>query len=66
MKLGARKPSLKKSIAAKTTGNLKRAVKKSVNPLYGKKGTGIITDPNRAVKNKVYSKTTFSLFDIFK
>ena len=37
MKFGARKPSLKKSFKAKTTGKAKRQLKKSVNPLYGKK-----------------------------
>ena len=37
-----RKPSLKKSISARTTGRAKRAVKKAVIPGYGKKGTGWI------------------------
>ena len=37
MKLGMRKPSLKKSLKARTTGKAKRAVKKSINPTYGKK-----------------------------
>ncbi len=38
MKLGMRKPSLSKSLKAKTTGKLKRSIKKAVNPVYGKKG----------------------------
>ena len=38
MKIGMRKPSVKKSFKARTTGKMKRAVKKSVNPTYGKKG----------------------------
>ena len=38
MKYGVRKPNLKKSIKARTTGKVKRQVKKAVNPLYGKKG----------------------------
>ncbi len=66
MKVGMRKPSIKKSIKARTTGKLKRQIKKSVNPLYGKKGTGIVKDPKKSVYNKVYKKTTFSIFDIFK
>ena len=66
MKLGMRKPSLKKSLKASTTGKAKRAVKKSINPTYGKKGTGFAKNPSRAVKNKVYKKTSFSLWDLFK
>lgn len=37
MKFGARKPSLKKSIKARTTGRAKRVIKKSINPSYCKK-----------------------------
>lgn len=37
MKVGIRKPSIKKSISAKTTGKVTRTLKKSVNPMYGKK-----------------------------
>lgn len=66
MKIGMRKPSLKKSIKARTTGKAKRAVKKAVIPGYGKKGTGWLKYPKKAVYNKVYKKTTFSIFDIFK
>lgn len=66
MKLGMRKPSIKKSIKARTTGKAKRAIKSSINPIYGKKGTGFAKNPSRAVKNKVYKKTTFSLWDLFK
>lgn len=66
MKFGMRKPSIKRSIKARTTGRVKRAVKNTVNPLYGKKGIGLITDPKKAVYNKVYKKTTFGLRDIFK
>lgn len=66
MKVGIRKPSIKKSIKARTTGKLKRAVKKSVNPLYGKKGMGYINNPKKAVYNKVYNKTTVGVSDIIK
>lgn len=66
MKFGFRKPSLKKSVKARTTGKIKRKVKKSINPLYGKKGIGYIKNPKRAVKNKIYKKTTFGLSDLFK
>lgn len=66
MKFGMRKPSLKKSISARTTGRAKRAVKKAIIPGYGKKGSGWIKNPHKAAYNKVYKKTTFGLSDIFK
>lgn len=66
MKFGMRKPSLKKSLSARTKGRAKRAVKKALIPGYGKKGTGFIKNPKKALYNKVYRKTTFSIFDLFK
>ena len=61
MKIGFRRPSLKKRVKARTTGKIKRKVKKAVNPLYGEKGMGIF-HPKKAIKNKIYKKTTKSLF----
>lgn len=58
MKIGIRSPSLTKSFKARTTGKLKRQIKKSVNPLYGKKGIGLINNPKKAFYNKIYNKTT--------
>ena len=58
MKIGVRTPSLKKSLKARTTGRLNRTLKKSVNPLYGKKGIGYIKNPEKAIYNKVYHKVT--------
>lgn len=66
MKIGMRKPSLKKSISARTKGRAKRAVKKALIPGYGKKGSGWIKNPKKAAYNKAYNKTSFSLFDHFK
>lgn len=66
MKFGMRKPSLKKSIKARTTGKAKRALKKAIIPGYGKKGVGWIKNPKKAAYNKIYNKTTFSIFDLFK
>lgn len=66
MKIGMRKPSLKKSFKARTTGKLKRKAKKAINPFYGKKGMGFAKSPKRSVNNKIYKKTTFGLKDIFK
>ena len=47
MKLGIRKPNIKKSIKARTTGKVKRMAKKAINPLYGKKGMGYINNPKK-------------------
>lgn len=58
MKIGVRTPNLKKSLKARTTGRLKRQMKKAVNPLYGKKGMGLINNPKKAVYNKIYNKVT--------
>lgn len=66
MKIGPRKPSLKKSFKARTTGEAKRKVKSAINPLYGKKGMGYINNPKKAIYNKVYNKTTFSTNPISK
>ncbi len=66
MKFGLRTPSLKKSISARTTGKLKRSIKKAVIPYYGQRGTGIFKNPKKAVYNKVYNKTSVSVWDIFK
>ena len=66
MKIGFRTPSLKKSLRARTTGKLKRKIKKAVNPFYGKKGMGFIKNPKRAIKSKIYRKTTFGVGDVFR
>ena len=63
MKIGIRKPSLKKSLKASTTGRLNRLAKRAINPLYGKKGMGIINNPKKHVYNKVYNKTTTGIRD---
>lgn len=65
MKFGMRTPSLKRSISARTTGQLKRSVKRAIIPGYGKKGMGWIKNPKKALYNKDH-KTTFSIFDLFK
>lgn len=66
MKFGLRKPSLKKSLKARTTGKMKRNIKKALVPGYGKKGMGWIKNPKKAAYNKIYRKTTKSIFDLFK
>ena len=66
MKIGMRKPSIKKSVKARTTGRAKRAIKKAVIPGYGKKGMGWVNNPKKAAYNKVYNKTSFSIFSLLK
>ena len=66
MKFGMRTPSFKKSFKARTTGRAKRAMKKALIPGYGKKGMGWLRNPKKAAYNKVYNKTSFSIWDIFK
>lgn len=66
MKFGLRTPSLKKSLSARTTGRLKRSVKRKLIPGYGKPGMGWLRDPKRAAYNATYRRTTFSLRDLFR
>lgn len=66
MNFGMRKPSITKSLKARTTTKYKRKVKKALIPGYVKKGMGWIKNPKKAAYNKVYKKTSFSLWDLFK
>ena len=45
--------------------NIERAIKKAIIPGYGQRGMGLL-HPKRALYNKVYRKTTFSIFDLAK
>lgn len=58
MKVGLRKRSIKKTIRAKTTGRVKRKVKSTINPLYGKKNINLIKNPTKYVKDKTYHAVT--------
>lgn len=49
-----RKPSLKKSFSARTKGRATRSMKRMINPTYGKKGMGMLTNPKKSMYNKVY------------
>lgn len=66
MKIGFRTPSLKKSFKARTTSKYKRQLKSAIDPTYGKKGIGWFKNPKKSLYNKIYNKTTRSIFDIFK
>ena len=65
MKFGMRTPSLKRSFSARTTGRAKRAIKRAIIPGYGQRGMGIF-HPKKALYNRVYRRTTFSIFDVAK
>ena len=59
MKFGVRRPSFRKSIAARTS--LKRAVKNSLG-LKAPRGWGWLTNPRKAAYNRIYNRTTVSLW----
>ncbi|MBQ2770355.1 MAG: hypothetical protein IJF41_03870, partial [Clostridia bacterium] len=61
MKFGIRTPNLKSRVKARTTGKIKRNIKRALNPLYGKAGMGIITDPKKALYNKIYENATVGI-----
>lgn len=60
MKLGFRTPNLKSRVKARTTGKVKRKMKRSVNPLHGKKGMGLLRNPKKSIYNRIYRRTTIS------
>lgn len=64
VKIGVRKPNLKSSLKARTTGKAKRAVKRALIPGYGKKGMGWVKNPRKAAYNAVYRRTTVGVGDV--
>ena len=66
MKLFTRKPSIKKSLTSKFISAPKRRVKKALIPGYGRKGTGILKDPKKALYNKAYNATTIDSRKLIK
>lgn len=63
MKFGVRMPSLKKSIAARTS--VKRFVRHNLG-LKAPRGYGWLTNPKKALYNRVYNRTTVSVASLFK
>ena len=59
MKFGIRTPSIKKRIAARTS--IKRVVRHNLG-LKAPKGYGWFTNPKKALYNRVYNRTSFSIF----
>lgn len=66
MRFGMRHPRPMSSLKARTVGKYKRRMKRAVNPWYGRKGMGWVRNPRKALYNKVYHKTTFSFWDLFR
>lgn len=66
MKFGFRKPSIKRSISAMTTGALKRAIMREIIPGYGQRGMGWITNPKKAAYNRLYNAVTVAPADLLK
>ena len=64
VKIGFRKPSLKRSISARTKGRATRAIKRAIIPNYGKRGMGW-AHPRRKIYNSIYNKTTFDTRKLF-
>ena len=61
MKFGIRKPSITKSIAARTS--MKRFVRHNLG-FKAPRGWGWLTDPKRAAYNRIYSRTTVSFWSL--
>lgn len=63
VKIGLRKPSLKKRISARTS------IKRQVIHRTGAKmprGYGWVRNPKKYAYNKVYTRTTFDIFKLIK
>ncbi|RWN11756.1 hypothetical protein [Mesorhizobium sp.] len=63
MRFGIRKPSIKRSFAARTS--IKRMVRHNLG-LKAPRGMGWLTDPKRAAYNRVYDRTTVSFWSLLK
>lgn len=60
-----RKPSPRKYVSSRTKSSVTRTVRHTIDPTYGRKGTGIIKDPKKAAYNKIYSQTSIGINDTF-
>lgn len=65
MKIGFRKPNLKRMVTHRTTVRMKKAVKNEIFSPYMDKGMGVL-HPKKAIYNKVYHKVTFGISNLFK
>ena len=63
MRFGFRRPSWKKRLAARTS--VKRVVRHSLG-LKAPRGWGWVTNPRKALYNRIYRRTTFGVEDLLK
>lgn len=63
MKIGVRRPSIRKSIPARTSW--KRYVRHSLG-FKALHGYGWLTNPQRAAYNRVYNRTTISFWTLLR
>jgi hypothetical protein len=63
MKFGIRKPSIRKSIAARTS--VKRMVRQSLG-FKAPRGYGWLTNPKKAAYNRVYNRTSVSFWSVLR
>lgn len=61
MKFGIRRPSIRKSFVARTS--LKRIVRHRLG-VKAPRGFGFLTNPKRALYNRVYSRTSISFWTL--
>jgi hypothetical protein len=63
MRFGIRRPSLRRMIAARTSPA--RFVRHSLG-LKAPRGLGILTNPRKAIYNRVYNRTSISLWTLLR
>jgi hypothetical protein len=63
MKFGIRTPSLKRSLAARTSW--KRLARQALG-LKAPRGYGWLTNPKRAAYNRIYDRTTVSFWSLLR
>lgn len=63
MKFGLRRPSLTRMVSARLSA--KRYVRQSLG-LKAPRGFGWVTNPKRALYNRIYRRTTFSIYDLLR
>jgi hypothetical protein len=63
MKCGLRRPSLKRSLAARTSP--RRVLRQSLG-LRAPRGGGWITDPRKAAYNRLYRRSTVSVWSLLR
>lgn len=66
VEFGVRRPDPLGFLRARTTGRVKRKVKRAVIPGYGRSGTGWVRDPGRAAYGSVHRRSTIGVSEILR